>query len=67
MPPTPPMSHNSPLPDRNEIHPTPIHRLGLRPGGHKDFEVFPMGSLTIRPFPVLPPSSAKVLAPAKST
>jgi hypothetical protein len=65
MPPTPSMRDNSPLPDLNQIHPAPIDSLGLRPSRHGNLQVLPLCPMPVRPLAMLPPTGAKVLAPAQ--
>ena len=63
MPPAPPMSNHRPLPSLDQVNPTPIHSLRLRPSRHQDLPILPPAPMPIGPFPMLPPPTPEVLAP----
>ncbi len=66
MPPTPTMGNHSPLPNFNQINLAPISGFSLSPSRNKDLPLIPTPPLAIGPFPMLPPTTPKVLAPLQS-
>jgi hypothetical protein len=66
MPPTPPVSNHSPLPNFNQIDLTPIDSFSLSAGRNQDLPLVPPAALPIGPFPMLPAPTPEVLASLQS-
>jgi hypothetical protein len=62
MPPTPPVSNHSPLPNFNQINLAPINSFSLSTSRNQDLPLVPSAALPIGPFPMLPAPTPEVLA-----
>jgi hypothetical protein len=60
------MRHNSPLPDFDEVDLTPISGFSLSPSRNKDLPRLATPTMPVGPFPMLPSTTPKVLAPLQS-
>src|SRR5262249_47217502 len=49
----------------DQVDPAPVHSFGLRPRRHRNQKLLPPSPVSVRPFPMLPASRAKVLAAAE--
>jgi hypothetical protein len=61
------MGNDSPLPNFNQIDLTPIDSFSLSARRNKDLPLLPPTSLPVGPFPMLPATTPKVLAPLQRT
>jgi hypothetical protein len=59
------MRNHSPLPSLDKVDPAPVHSFSLRPSWHRDHQLFPASTVSIRAFATLPTPGSEVLAPAQ--